>query len=43
MKNFFDFDFDTLFAIIMASAAAVGSSSKEAFDMSIDVKSETIV
>ena len=42
-KNKSDLELDTLFANIIASAAAVGSSNKEAFEISIPVKSEIIV
>ena len=42
-KNLFDFDFETLLASIIASAAAVGSSSNEALEISMEVKSEIMV
>ncbi len=42
-RNVFDFDLPTRRHIVIASAAAVASSSIDAFAMSIAVRSDTIV
>ena len=42
-KNFRDLDFDARSAMVIASAAAVDSSSREAFAMSSPVRSQIIV